>query len=227
MASEPLHIFTMAGAVIGLGIFIHLFFRKNNLPAKLLALYTLFISCTLLEPLYSICSIEVVAFLQMGVAFSSLSLGPSLFLYCKHRLNKDKTFKYIDLLHFLPGLMMLLLMLTADKSNGSKEDAQEAIFYILFIFQLLSYTIRSLMLVIKNVLHNPSSKLKMQHMFLRYLVIISLTLFIYSPVSALFHFHEKDTFTLIIQMFLLVIIVIIALLNSETLENHKRETSMA
>jgi hypothetical protein len=218
-------VFIMAGALLGIGLAIHLFWGRKNTAARLLGLFTLMISIASVEPLINGKKFELMFLMQSAVAIASFLLGPFLFLYCKYRLNNAR-WKRKDLWHFFLPCVILLLLIVGDNATNTPAPAQnekdEVILYLLFVVQLFTYTFLALSMVLKNKI-SFKEKLhdKLRHAFLRPLVVSSLIMFLYSVINTFFPLHSKNVFVILIQAMLGFLIVLIALLNAETLEKHR------
>ncbi len=128
-----------------------------------------------------------------------------------------------SILHFIPAGILLILMLATPQPTGPvQESSGDIILYLLFICQVLTYSLISFLVIWKEKKRSdPEFPLQHFHLnFVLFLVSGSLVLFIYSFASTLLGFNNSFPFKLSIQAVLTLIIIIIVLLNAETLENH-------
>jgi hypothetical protein len=224
MTNEIFILSIAAIGLLGLALSIHLIFSgKNKIPAKILGWYTLLLTLSSLEPLKLYLSTATYPF-EVGVAVGSFMIAPMLFLYCKYRIQNRTQWRKVNILHFIPAAILLILMLAAPQPTGPvQESSAEFILYLLFAAQVFTYSIISFLLIWKKKKRgNPEFPLQQFHLnFVLFLVIGSLALFIYSFASTLLCFNNSFEFKVSIQIVLTLIIIFIVLLNAETLENHE------
>ena len=189
----------------------------------MLGCYTLLLTLSSLEPLKQYLSGAAYPF-EVGVAVGSFMIPPMLFLYCKYRLQNRMQWRKVNILHFIPAAILLILMVAIPQRTDSvQESSADIILYLLFVCQVFTYSIISFLLIWKEKKrHNPEFPLQQFHLnFVLFLVIGSLAFFIYSFASTLLGFNNSFEFKLSIQVVLILIIIFIVLLNAETLENHE------
>ena len=224
MTNEIFILSIAAIGLLGVALSIHLiFFGKNKVPAKMLGWYTLLLTLSSLEPLKEYLSSATYPF-EVGVAVGSFMIAPLLFLYCKSRILNRMQWRKVNFLHFIPAAILLILMLATPQPTGRvQESSADIILYLLFVCQVFTYSIISILLIWKEKKRgNPEFPLQQFHLnFVLFLVIGSLALFIYSFASTLLGFNKSFEFKLSIQVVLTLIIMFIVLLNAETLENHE------
>jgi asparagine N-glycosylation enzyme membrane subunit Stt3 len=222
LQSQPiLYILTIASATAGFVLTIHFLYNRNNIQSRLIGIYTLAVSVVTMEPAIPSLPVSFTMFSNSAITFASFLLGPSLFLYCKHRM-KSLPWKNTEVLHFIPAFLVLTLVLIARApATTHNSDDQEVIFYLIFIAQLFGYSIAAVSKVF-NKNRGRNLKEQMEIAFLKPLTIGSLALFSYSFLGTIFPFAGKDMFTALIQIFLFIIIMVIALFNAQNLEDHSR-----
>jgi hypothetical protein len=145
-------------------------------------------------------------------------MGPALYLYCRMRIARDKpTFR--SMVHFLPAtLLLILVMISPSPENGSSASTDEVVLYAIFILMLFTYVFLSL----RTVLRKPKISVHIQESmpvsFVRMLVYSSLLLITYSLAGTIIKFNGSEVFVGTVQVLLNLIIIIIALLNTEGLQ---------
>ncbi|HYG17984.1 MAG TPA: hypothetical protein VD816_03610 [Ohtaekwangia sp.] len=213
----------LVSSILGL----HLIISRRNLPGRLLGFYTLIIGITAAEPIL----IQVTparSAMETIVAVCSFLLGPSLYLYTRYRLGKIRWRMY-DFFHGLPALILLLLMLLTPAPEPAvgpeTTPPDEVVLYGLFVLQLLGYTLPALFAAARKRLHTVTGmRQEMQHVFVMPLIIASLMLFLYSFITSLVPLG-RPMLVATIQVLLGVVILVIALLNAEGLEQHQNRHS--
>lgn len=230
MSNEIFVLFIGTIGLLGFALAIHLIlFRKNSVPTKMLGWYTLLLTISSLEPLKQYFSTSMYLF-EIVVGAGSFMIGPVLFVYCKYRIQNSMYWKRIDFLHFIPAGIFLILMIASPQTSVPEQEASvDVMLYVFFVCQVFAYTLTSLFLVTKEKKQgNPELLLQQFHLtFILFLVISSLVLFVYSFASTLIGFNTSFPFKLSIQAFLTLIIIVIVLLNAETLENHELRSETA
>lgn len=218
-----LNILIIIGAVLGFGMTFHFFYSEKKLSAKLLGLFAVAISIVSLEPLQQFTDNRWNSTVEVFIGSASFMLGPSLFLYIKYK-TKPLKWRKSDSIHFLtPFVIILLLTFGRTQTIEQGDDIHEVIFYVLFNIQLYAYTITAILKAFqKNKELKKTLKVELEGALLKPLVISALILFTYSFLTTFIPMGDKSAITTFIQLFLLAIIMIIALLNAETLENHHR-----
>jgi hypothetical protein len=209
-----------SGACFGILLSIHLFLVRANTASTFLGVYLLSLSIQLLEPLsgYAPLSAKVVGTLMGTCAFI---MGPALYIYCRMRVNKEKaTFR--TAVHFIPAATLLaLLMISPSPQDTVKASTDEVVLYAIFVLLLFSYMLLSLKAVLqKNGMHLHIQE-RMQISFVRMLVYSSLVLFVYSLVGTIAQFNGSKVFLTTVQVLLNIVIIVIALLNTEGLERRQ------
>ena len=207
---------TICGAVFGILISAHLFHIRNNRAAQALGIYLMSISILLLEPVMDerIISEKITAIL---LSTSSLLVGPALFVYCNLSLNRS-----VSLWHFLPALILFILILFTPATDFTQNESPgELLLYGMFTVQLFAYTFLSLRLVFRWREGTEMSG-RMTYAFVRMLTSASLGLFSFSFLSTIAGLNKGNIFVAIVQILLTVIIVIIALVNTEGLERRPK-----
>lgn len=215
-------------AIVGITICGHLvFFQSKNIKAKMLGWYTLLLTISSVEPLKQFTGENIKLFLELSVGTGAFMMGPMLFLYCNYRLLNKPYWIKADALHFIPALIIFLLMFSAPAAQPGEESVADVIFYFIFISHLFTYTLKSFLLVLREKKRQRPEALREQfHLpFLVCLVISSFMLFAYSFLSTLFGMNAASHFKLSVQGLLCLIIIVIVLLNAETLENHPSENT--
>jgi uncharacterized membrane protein len=223
MTLSGIQLLILSQSILGFGIAVHLISYNKQFTNKLLGLYTLLLSIVAFEPLTEVVEANAQSALQMLVAISSFLLGPALFLYCKYRIS-DERWRATDLIHGFPAFVIFVLLVNAqfnglDTQNDSENE--EILWYLLFVAQLFGYTIKSFLIVRSYYRRHPQQKHKLQKTFLKPLVITSLILFSYSFFNTLVPVFSKNIFLILIQILIGFLIIVIALLNDETLEKHR------
>lgn len=224
MSNEIFILFIATIGLLGFALAVHLIlFRKNTVPTKMLGWYTFLLTISSLEPLKQYLSTQMYLF-EIVVGAGSFMIGPVLFVYCKYRIQNRMHWKRMDFLHFIPAMILLLLMIVSPQNSVSEQESSgDVMLYLFFVCQVFAYTLTSLFLISKEKKHGNSELLLQQfHLtFILFLVISSLILFVYSFASTLLGFNTSFPFKLSIQAFLTLIIIVIVLLNAETLEDHE------
>jgi hypothetical protein len=224
MSNEIFLLSIAAIALLGFALSIHLiFFGKNKVPAKTLGWYTLLLTLSSLEPLKPYLATGTKAF-EVLVAVGSFMIAPMLFLYCKYRVLQTMPWRNSNILHFAPaGILCILLAATPQPTAPVEESSADVVLYLLFIGQVFTYSVISFSLIWKEKRRgNPLFPLQQFHLnFVLFLVIGSITMFVYSFASTLLGLNTSFQFKLSIQAVLTLIIIFIVLLNAETLENHE------
>ena len=217
-------------AMVGITICGHLvFFQSKNIKAKMLGWYTLLLTISSVEPLKQFIGDHIKLFFEVLVGTGAFMIGPTLFLYCNYRLLNKPYWIKADALHFIPALVIFLLMFSAPAAQPGEESVADVIFYFIFISHLFTYTLKSFLLVLREKKrHRPQALREQFHLpFLACLVTSSFVLFAYSFLSTLFGLNEASHFKLCVQGLLTLIIIVIVLLNAETLENHPSEDTQS
>ena len=103
----------LLGAVQGLLLSIYLITKVENRQAnRWLAFLLLVVSLHLLEYAAAISQITLKYPVLISITYPLLfCMGPLYFFYCRHLLNRNAIIKFKALLHFIPALLVLLLML--------------------------------------------------------------------------------------------------------------------
>jgi hypothetical protein len=160
------------------------------------------------------------------LAFLTFATGPALFLYTRLQLYPG-TWKKINLLHFIPALVLFILILLSLPFQPVKAEAQadEVVLYLLFIVHLFSYTGAALFLLLRYPANSPSENVvRMQINFVGWIVYASLALFSFSAMSTFLGWNRSQIFLNVIQLLLSLIIFIVALLNGDVLDRRQRYT---
>jgi hypothetical protein len=218
-------VFTLSTAAIGflgLAMAIHLlFFGSEKVSAKLLGGYTFLLTLSSLEPL----TIHLAApyWAETMIGMGAFMIGPTLYLYCHYRISGIKQWKRNNIVHFLPAAILLFLIIISPRPPvDAGESETDIILYLLFVIQLFSYTMISLFLILKTKGQKASpSSLEQFHLsFILILVVSSLVLFGHSFISTMLGANQTVNFRISIQAFLTLLILVVVLLNAETLEDH-------
>lgn len=213
---------TAAIGFLGLAMAIHLvFFGSGKVSAKLLGVYTFLLTLSSVEPLTIHLATPYWAGAMIGTG--AFMIGPMLYLYCLYRTAGIKQWKRKNIIHFLPAAVLLFLIIISPRPPvDAPESETDIILYLLFIMQLFSYTLISLFLILKTKGQNASpSSLEQFHLnFILILVVSSLVLFGHSFISTMLGANNSVNFRISIQAFLTLLILVVVLLNAETLEDH-------
>ena len=217
-------VFTFFSVAIG-SIFsiVLLFFKKSSVAIRLLGLYTLTLSLGLAEPL-------LLPFLNESTmlfygAFSFL-YGPFLFLYTKYSASNFSHLKTREYFHFLPFMMYLFLIATSIVLPVVGDlDIPDLILYELLFFQIFFYCTKSLYFLkaLPHLVSAPDKRVgMMKQSFLYAINICSTVLFLSSFLgSHLLLFLGNQTlpsgFISFIQVAITLVILIVCLLNTETM----------
>jgi len=220
-----LTLLTLAIAFLGCGVAAHIFLRRRNYVSKLLAGYVLVLAAGLAEPLVFPLIGRTAGDLWGGF---SLLYGPFLFLFVKNSLELPAGSVRIDYRHFLPFLLYILFILFSVLMRMSAvPEMVEFITYELLFMQIFIYCFKSGSIFRRNRLEaqRPFSEItEMNRSFLRIMVAISSVLFATSfGFTHLLIFWKIDfPFKFqIIQLGLSLLIFVIALLNTESMERHQ------
>jgi hypothetical protein len=145
-------------------------------------------------------------------------MGPALYLYCRMRIARDKpTFR--SMFHFLPAtLLLIIVMISPSPEKGSSASTDEVVLYAIFILMLFTYAFLSLRTVLGKAKIPVHIWESMPVSFVRMLVYSSLLLFTYSLAGTLIRFNGSEVFVVTVQVLLNLVIIVIALLNTEGLQ---------
>lgn len=209
--------------LVGISVSFHLlFFARMTIPAKMLGGYTLMLTISSIEPLKLY--LDSTSFLlESLVGAASFLIGPVLFLYCKYRLQRISSWKRADALHFVPAAGIFVIMITASRQPQPAQDSLiDVIFYLVFVCHVFTYTIRSFVIGLRKRKREKIETLSDRfHLpFIFCLVVSSFLLFLYSFLSTVLGLSGAFYFEVFIQGLLTSIIIIIVLLNAETLDTH-------
>ena len=212
-----IEIISGCGACLGILLSFHLLLLRRRTASTFLSLYLLSLSIQLLEPLsgYAPFSAKFMSTLMGTCAFI---MGPALYLYCRMRIARDKlTFRSV--VHFLPAtLLLIIVIISPTPENGSRASTDEVVLYAVFILILFTYGFLSLRTVLGKAKIHVHIQESMPASFVRMLVYSSLFLFTYSLVGTIIKFNGSEVFVATVQVLLNFIIIVIALLNTEGLE---------
>ncbi len=209
---------TFAGILFGSLVSIHFLLIKRAM--KWLGGYTLLLTLSLVENLVS-------EFPTILTALGSLTLlyGPFLFLYVKARVMPYEPGSLSVLKHFIPFFTYALtIALSSSKHQHGDDGTLELVIYELLFIQIFTYIILSLRLIGQRTRWIGDDYLtdRMQTIFLKTLVYVSLLLFASSFLAThiflLTEVRESTGFRFSIQIGLCMVLFIIALLNTETIQ---------
>jgi hypothetical protein len=121
-----------------------------------------------------------------------------------------------QLLHLIPaGIIFLLMSYSAIFYPGVEEDTADLIIYGFFVIYLMTYSVESVMVILRKRKIPTTYQEKIQWTFLLFLSITSLALFAFSTLYTLMGFGLSYGFIIAIQAILFFIIMAISLLNPE------------
>jgi hypothetical protein len=220
-----LKIISLILASIGVLISIQLAFNARAVATRFLALYLFCVAIFLLEPVTI--SGPMKNIVSVLLAFLTFTIGPALFLYTRFQLRPG-TWKKITLLHFIPALLILVLILLSLPFQPAKAESQtdEIVLYLLFIIQLFAYTGAALFQLLRYPANSSSGNVeRMQTSFVRWIVYASLLLFSFSVMSTFLGWNRSQIFVNAIQILLSLIIFVVTLLNGDVLDRRQRYVS--
>lgn len=215
-----LEILTLSGSSVGVLIAAHLIARWNSASSIALALYVLSVSLLLLEPLALTRWIPEKIWLVL-IGTLTYAIGPSLYLYTRIRM-KGRCRRMNVVIHFLPAIILfVLLVLSPAQSSPAANHDDELFLYLFFVLQLISYGVASIRLVWRKSIEEGMAE-KMTISFMKTLIYASVALFAFSITCTLLRVNSGVTFVTIVQLLLTIVIVIVALLNTEGLARHRQ-----
>jgi hypothetical protein len=223
MEMETFNFLVCCGGLLGLMLSAPLLIVKKSIATTLLGIYNLVLTVSFIEPVIKMLSPSLVAIATILIATATFMLGPCLYLYVRHRISNVHQWKNRQLLHFIPATVILLLTTLGTLLSSSGEDGvTEALLYAFFVISLMTYSVESLMLILRNRNKgNVRYPKGIQFAFLLFLVITSIVLFGFSTLYTLLGFTLTHAFVISIQAILMFIIVGISFLNPELSPKHR------
>jgi hypothetical protein len=218
---QAIEILTISGAAIGTLLSLHLFLLNKTKASAFLGFYVLSLSVLLIEPLATSLQFtgKIVA-VFMGI--SAFVAGPAIYLYCLSRIRR-KPFSPRWLSHFIPAILLAGLIIVSPESEKSlNESEDEIILYLLFVAQMVSYLTASFRLTTQRQHGTPHIADQMPQSFVTMLVYSSIALFTFSFLSTFIGWNKGNVFVTSVQVLLNIVIIVIALLNTDGLEQRPK-----
>ena len=189
MTLSWLEILSLIGTAQGILFFLLLFTRKaNRLPNFFLAVFTLIIAGDCFEPIFFRSDFlpeqSYLKALWGGLVFLH---GPLLYLYVKYLSDREARFQGLDLIHFAPALLALLLSIPDIISSPQDDTIWDLLAYELFFAQIFLYTgwsIRRLNKYQQGIRDSFSNLESISLKWLWLLVIFTLCIYVISFLSA-------------------------------------------
>jgi hypothetical protein len=216
MSKQMFDFLVYTGSVLGLLLALPLLFGRKNPPRTILGVYTLLLTISFVEPVTKSADSILSNATGIIIGTASFMLGPALYLYCKARTQNIQKWKPSYLAHFTPsGIIFLLMTYSAIFYPAAGDGVAEMVIYGFFVIYLITYSVESLMVILRKRKIPATYPEKIQWIFLLFLSSTSLALFAFSTLYTLLGFGLSYSFVIAVQLVLFFIIMAISLLNPE------------
>jgi hypothetical protein len=216
MSKQMFDFLVYTGSILGVLLALPLLFGRKNPPRTILGIYTLLLTVSFIEPVTKSGNSILSSAAGIVIGTASFMLGPVLYLYCKARAHNIQKWKMSYLVHFIPsGIIFLLMTYSTIFYPAAEEGVAEMVIYGFFVIYLITYSVESLMVILRKRKTPTTYQEKIQWIFLLFLSSTSLALFAFSTLYTLLGFGLSYTFVIAVQLILFFIIMAISLLNPE------------
>lgn len=223
-----IEVITYVGLVLGLFFFVFYWNLNPRIRTnRFLAAYVLFLSMALAEPILASWHFLT----ERGILLSLLGgiyflVGPLLLFYCRMQGNAVRRISYKLFFHLIPFAIYTILVVIdyAAQLVGESEWVDLLAFELLYvhIFSYLIISYREMSKSIRRIKTRGEDVKLIKLSWARTLVVLSILLFgfsfLVSNFQSLLVYSVWRYYPEVIQVFLLVIIIAIALLNTEVIK---------